>query len=92
MNGTLIHYINQKKHFLEISFDCFITLNNVFNTNSCIDIDSFSITSESAVLVTIYIVTNNFVDMVQKHFIFGMFCGKSTTNLTAQLLRLCFSE
>ena len=93
MSGTLIHYIKQQNHFLKLSFDYFITC-NVFNITCCIDMDSFSDTSEVAIPVTIYRVlclqNKRFVDRVQKYFGSGICCGKSTKKLAA-LLRFFFS-
>ena len=89
LSGTLIHYIKQHKYFLKLSFYSFITF-NVFNITCCIEIDSFNVTSNAAILVTIYIVlylqNKTFLDRVQEHFVSGNCCSKSTKNL-AVLLR-----
>ena len=50
MSGTL-----QYDNSLKLSFDCFIMW-IVFNTTSCIEMDSFSATSKAVILVAIYIV------------------------------------
>ena len=83
MSGILIHYIKQYNNFLKLSFDCFITC-IIFNTISCIEIDSVSTTSKDICLVVIYIAlfiqNKTFVDKVQKHFGSGNCCGKCTKN------------
>ena len=93
MSGTVIHYIKQHNHCLKLSFDCFIKC-NVFNITCCIYMDSFSTTSKAVNLIAIFIVlclqNKAFLDGVEKHFVSGNCCGKSTKNLAA-LLRFFFS-
>ena len=83
-----IHYIKQHKHFLKLSFDCFLTC-NVFGITCCINMKNFNVTSIAVLPVTIYIVLwfqhKIFTDTVQKYFISGRCCGKSAKSLGALL-------
>ena len=88
MSGPLIHCIKLHNHILKLLSDCFATL-IVFNITCCIDMDSFSDTSNVVLLARFYIVlclqNKTFVDRVQKYFGSSNCCGKSTKNLAALL-------
>ena len=93
MSSILIHYLKQHNHFLKLSFDYFITC-IVLTITCCNAKDSFSVTSKAVILVAIYVFlclqNKTFADKVEKHFISGNCCGKSTKNVNA-LLRFFFS-
>ena len=52
MSAKLIHYIKKRKHFLKLLFDCFIYC-KTFSITCSINMESFSVTSKAAILVTI---------------------------------------
>ena len=52
MSAKLIHHINQRKHFLKLSFNCCIKCKSSSITCS-INMERFSVSSKVAILVTV---------------------------------------